>query len=245
MSQMNSPTPRAGSHAVEAGMDVAGDARDRAADVAGHAGEAVRDIAREAGEQVRDVASEAKLQAGRLVDQARTEVSAQASVQQERVARGLRGLGAELDRMSSAAADPGYASDLAQRGSQLAGRLAGWFEQREPGDVMREVADFARRRPGVFLAVAAGAGVAAGRFLRGAQESGPDAGATGYRAARIPTTSAATPAGVHAARERSAGLAAARPADDAAVWPPDDEAGWPSGDASDRPTGGAGYVPGI
>lgn len=146
--------------------------RERASGAASHAGEAGREVAQDAKERAGDVAHEAKERARNLMDQARSEVTDQASTQQERLAAGIRHLGAELSQMSRASDDPGYATELAERGSQTAERLADWFERREPGDVLREVQDFARRRPGAFLAVAAGAGLVVGRMLRGAKEAG-------------------------------------------------------------------------
>jgi ElaB/YqjD/DUF883 family membrane-anchored ribosome-binding protein len=138
-----------------------------ASQVVTHAGEAGKDLAREAEERAGDLAREAADRARGLMDQARSEVTEQFSSQQQRLAENLRSIGAELSRMGDASDDPGYATDLVRQGSYTASRLARWFEDREPGDVLREVQDYARRRPGMFLAVAAGAGVLAGRLLRG------------------------------------------------------------------------------
>ncbi len=130
----------------------------------------VRDRAADAASQAGDVAHEARLRARNFVDQARYEVNQQAATQQRRLAAGLRHLGVELTQMSRSSDDPGYATELADRGSATAERLADWFERREPGEVVREVQDFARRRPGTFLAIAAGAGFVVGRMLRGARQ---------------------------------------------------------------------------
>src|SRR5205814_692865 len=48
---------------------------------------------------------------------------------------------------------------------------ASWLEQREPADLLQAVRDFARRRPGVFLAGAVAAGLAAGRLTRGVTDA--------------------------------------------------------------------------
>src|SRR5215217_7283049 len=51
-----------------------------------------------------------------------------------------------------------------QKAADRADRLADWLGEREPGDLVQEVRSFARRRPGVFLAGAALAGVVVGRL---------------------------------------------------------------------------------
>src|SRR5690606_21673137 len=138
---------------------------------ASQATDAGRDLAHEAKERAGDVAHEAGERARDLLGDVRSGLSSQAGSQQERLASGLHHLGAELSDMSGASEDPGYATDLAQRGSDVAHRLGEWFEQREPGDVLHEVEDFARRRPGAFIAIAAGAGLLVGRLLRGAKDA--------------------------------------------------------------------------
>jgi hypothetical protein len=59
-------------------------------------------------------------------------------------------------------------TDLAQEASRRGGAIADWLDTHEPADVLDEVKRFARRRPVAFLALAAAAGVVAGRLTRGA-----------------------------------------------------------------------------
>ncbi len=59
------------------------------------------------------------------------------------------------------------ATEVAQQAAERIHGAASWLEQREPADLLQAVRDFARRRPGVFLAGAAVAGLAAGRLTRG------------------------------------------------------------------------------
>ncbi|WP_251152846.1 hypothetical protein [Cellulosimicrobium sp. Marseille-Q4280] len=171
--------------------------KDRVGDAASHAGDAGREVAGDAKEKARDVAHEAKDRARGLVEQTRDELSTQASSQQQRLAGGLRSLGDELRQMADGTQDPGYASDLVQRAGDATGRVADWFEERDPSSVLRDVEDFARRRPGLFIAIAAGAGLVVGRLLRGAKDAsdtGPDrsegAGSTGYGTEGYGTTGA-------------------------------------------------------
>lgn len=164
-------SPRQGSTAHEAAS--------QASDVASHAGDAAKGLAQETGQKAGEVAGEAKERARDLVWQARQELRGQAEVQQQRMAGGLRAFGDELTQMSASRMDPGYAADLAERAGDLSRRAASWFEDRDPGSVLTEVQDFARRRPGLFLAVAAGAGLLAGRLARGLKDA--DSSEPGYR----------------------------------------------------------------
>ena len=59
-------------------------------------------------------------------------------------------------------------TDLAQEASRRVGEISHWLDTHEPADLLDEVKRFARRRPVAFLALAAAAGVAAGRVTRGA-----------------------------------------------------------------------------
>jgi hypothetical protein len=74
--------------------------------------------------------------------------------------------------------DGGTASSLVGQAAGKAGDVADWLDGRDPGSLLEEVKGFARRRPGVFLAVAAGAGLVAGRLARGATAKDESAGGT-------------------------------------------------------------------
>jgi len=149
--------------------------KDRVSDAASQVGDAGREVAGDAKEKAHDVAHEAKDRARGLVDQARTEVRSQAQSQQQRLAGGLHTLGDELQQMAEGSQDPGYASEIVQRAGAATEQVAQWFEDREPASVLREVESFARRRPGTFLLLAAGAGLVVGRLLRGMKDA-PDEG---------------------------------------------------------------------
>lgn len=157
--------------------------KERVSEAASQVGDVGRETARDARERARDVAHEASDQVHGLADRARSELRTQMDAQQQHLAGGLRSLGDELGQMAGASRDPGYASDLVQRVGDVTGQAARWFEEREPADVLHEVEDFARRRPGTFVLLAAGAGLLVGRFLRGARDASdedrPDRGGTG------------------------------------------------------------------
>lgn len=184
--------------------------KDRVADVASHAGDAGRETAHDAKERARDVAHEASDRTRGLADRTRTELMTQVGTQQRHLAGGLRALGDELGEMSDGNQQSGYASELVQRAGQATGQVAQWFDEREPTDVLHEVEEFARRRPGTFVLLAAGAGLLVGRLLRGAKDapgsddghgSGHDGGGSAARggsgdypaASQVPAGSGETP----------------------------------------------------
>lgn len=136
------------------------------------AGEAAGQVASTAKEEVGEVAAEAGRQARDLASEARTQVLAQASSQQHRAAEQLHGVGDELTAMAEKGGQSGLATELAREASSRLHGWALWLESHEPGDLLDEVREFARRRPGLFLLGAAIAGVAAGRITRGAVAAG-------------------------------------------------------------------------
>lgn len=142
-------------------------ARHEAGEVADTAKEAGAQIVQSAKEQVGEVTKEAGRQARDLVDQIRSEASEQAATQQQRAAGGLHSLADELSGMANRSEQDGPATDLARQAADRLRDVARWLEHREPGDVVDEVRTFARRRPGAYLALAAGAGMLAGRLTRG------------------------------------------------------------------------------
>ena len=142
-------------------------AKQQAAQVGDSAAQAGGQVAGVAKDQAANVAAEAKTQAKNLIGQTREELIGQAGQQQQRVASGLRSLGTELQQMASSSDQDGPATQAARKASEAISTAAGWLEDREPGQVMTEVQRFARQRPGMFLAMAAGAGLLAGRLTRG------------------------------------------------------------------------------
>jgi hypothetical protein len=170
--------PTTSSTASTSTTDVAKDEAGGVADTATQAGRQVADTAKQ---QAGEVLGEARDQARSLLDRTRNEVGDQASSQQQRAAESLRSLSDELHSMASGQQEPGRATDLAHQAADKAGQLASWLTDREPGDILDEVSSFARRRPGMFLALAAGAGVVAGRLTRGMAAGAPSGQGTTTR----------------------------------------------------------------
>ena len=165
MSNVYPPTPAPTGSASTASA-TADEASQQAKKVAGDAATAGENVLGTAQAHASSVAGEAKTQAKDLLAQTQGELRDQAGVQQKRVATGLHSLSDELGSMASSSEGSGVASDLVQQAASRAGSIATWLEDRDPGSLLEEVKDFARRRPGTFIGIAAVAGVVAGRLTR-------------------------------------------------------------------------------
>jgi hypothetical protein len=142
-------------------------AKEGALDAAQQASDSARSVARTAKSEAAGVAAEAKSEAANLLSEARTQLSGQAASQQQKAASGLRSISDQLQAMSKASDQPGLAADLVRQAAERSGDAAAWLDRSDPAALLDEVASFARRRPGTFLLLAAGAGVLAGRLTRG------------------------------------------------------------------------------
>jgi gas vesicle protein len=148
-------------------LSTAAVAKDQAASVGQSAAEAGQQVAAVAKDQAGQVAAEAGRQAKDLLGQAQGQLSEQAGAQQEKLVKALQSLRDELRSMAQNADQPGVGSDMARQAADRAGTIAGWLDGREPSALLDDVTAFARRRPGAFLAAAAGIGLLAGRLTSG------------------------------------------------------------------------------
>jgi hypothetical protein len=147
---------------------------DRAHEVGHEAKQAAQDVASTAAHEAGRTTREAKDQARQLLSQTRTELTDQAATQQIRAATGLRELAEQFGSLARTSDQDGMARSLVEDVSRRAGDAADWLDQRDPGTLLQEVRGVARRRPGTFLAVAAGLGVLAGRLSRSLAEEAGD-----------------------------------------------------------------------
>lgn len=143
-------------------------AKDEAAEVARAAAHGGGQVAGTVGEQANRVASETADQARNLFEESKGQLADQARAGQRKAATGLHALADQLHGMSEKDDGKGMVPEVARQASERARTVASWLEEREPGDLLDEVRRFARRKPGVFLAGAALAGVVVGRLTRGA-----------------------------------------------------------------------------
>ena len=151
-------------------------AKHEAAGVAGTARDAAGGVVETAKAEAGNVAQEVKMNARQLLTQTKGELADQAATQQQRVAEGLRSISDELSTMANSTQNGGVATDLVQQAAERSSSVARWLENRDPGSLLDEVKSFARRKPGTFLLLAAGAGVLAGRLGRGMADNSPMTG---------------------------------------------------------------------
>lgn len=145
-------------------------AKAQAQQAAGTAAEEGKHVAGVAAEEATNVAGEARAQVQNLMQQAGEEVDAQSRQQKDRLAGTMRTFSEDLDAMASQGGG-GMAAQVAREVADRARSLSTHLERREPRDLLDDVRDFARRKPGTFLLGALAAGVVAGRLARGAKEA--------------------------------------------------------------------------
>jgi hypothetical protein len=170
-------TPSATDRAKET-KDVAVDEAKNVGQTAAAAG---GQVASTATDQAKHVAHETQRQAKDLLDQGRTQVKGQVVSQQQKAAEGLTGLAQQLRGMADGTAQgaPGPAADLLQQASGYIEQFADKLQNRDPAELLDEVRNFARRKPGVFLLGAAAAGILAGRLTSGVKAAHTDSGPSG------------------------------------------------------------------
>ncbi|WP_216363694.1 hypothetical protein [Subtercola boreus] len=171
---------------VEAAKDQASQLKDQAVSSGQH-------VAETAADQAGSVVGEAKVQARDLLGQAQSELRDQAGSQQKRVATGLRAVSDELKGMAESQSDGGIATDLVHQAASRASGIATWLEDRDPGTLLSDVRSYAARKPGTFIAIAAIAGVVAGRLTRSlagnaTDEKAKEQAATPARVSDVTTT---------------------------------------------------------
>jgi hypothetical protein len=148
-------------------------ARAEVGTVAATAAEGAKEVAGEATAQTKVVISQAKQQVDGLVTQTREEIRQQAEDRSAQAAGGLRTLSEQVaalanGRPDSAGSLPRYLEEVQEHVLGLASKL----EHGGPQGILDDVSRFARRRPGLFLAGAAGAGFVVGRAVRASSGQG-------------------------------------------------------------------------
>lgn len=168
-------------------------AKEEAANVAGTAREQAANVAGTAREQAANVAGTVSDQARGLASNVRQKVSSEARTQNDRLADTLRTMAGELEEMASGESSP--ARSVVSSVAQGTRRAADYVADKGPEGVLSEVTDFARRRPGAFLATAAIAGFVVGRLGKGMMggSSSSDTPATGLTSEYSPAPYATTP----------------------------------------------------
>jgi hypothetical protein len=151
----------------QSGSGSQGGAKEKAKEVAAQTGqaskEAAADVKDTAKEQAAKVGQEAKAQVGNLASEVRGRVSDQARSQNDKLVSSIRQTADQLDDMRGERGDSPAAA-VVSRVAEGGRQFADYLDRNGPDGVLREVQDFARRRPGAFLATALAAGFVVGRL---------------------------------------------------------------------------------
>jgi hypothetical protein len=179
------PPPASGATSVTGTPSTTDVAKDEARNVGQTAAQAGGQVASTAADQARQVTQETRRQAQDLVAQGRQQLQDQARTGQQKAGQGLSDIAQQLRTMVEGGGQTpsGPAADLVRQAGDKVDEIAGWLQNREPGDLVNEVRAFARRKPGVFLLGAALAGVVAGRLTTGvvaAHKDDNSSSTTGY-----------------------------------------------------------------
>ena len=141
-------------------------------------GEAASDVKDTAKEQAQRVGYEARTQARNLASDVRDRVGQQARTQNDQLVGTIRQTADHLEEMRGGRTDT-PAATVVSRVADSGRQLADYLERNGPEGVLREVQDFARRRPGAFLASALAAGFVVGRLGKSVAKADPNAGKPG------------------------------------------------------------------
>ncbi|KUG57637.1 hypothetical protein AVL61_16510 [Kocuria rosea subsp. polaris] len=173
------PTPyEAGSsHPAETGTsnkkDVAAEqGKAEANQLKSEAADSGRRVKETAKDQAVAVKEEAAHQAQDLFGQLRSDLREQVGPQQDRIASTVRSVSDEINALSRGEKpESDYVTGLLGSVSGRVESVASSLENKDARELLDDVRRFAARRPGTFLAVAAGIGLLAGRATRGAKDS--------------------------------------------------------------------------
>ncbi|RSS83651.1 hypothetical protein [Streptomyces sp. WAC06614] len=152
-------------------------------------------------EQAADVVGEATSQARNLAGGLRDQLQGQAQARTKSLAQNVRRLAQELREMSENGKPDSTMAGVARKMAEGGNRAADRIEQRGPDGLLADLQNFARRRPGAFLASAAVAGFLIGRAEKGvvkAASAGTGSGeGSGPQAAPADRTDGGMPAVQH------------------------------------------------
>ncbi len=166
------PTPPPTSRSGSAGRDTTDVASGQTSQVAGTASDEASRLAGEAGDRTHDVADDARQHVRGIADVAVSQVRDRADEQVTRAGGGLRQASDQARALAEGRTDDaGPLSDYAASAASALGDWADRLEQGSVTDLLGDVTDFARRKPGQFLAGAFVAGIVAGRIGRNVQAS--------------------------------------------------------------------------
>jgi hypothetical protein len=150
---------------------------------AGAAADESRHVGQVAASEAGNVAGEGLHQVRHLADEAKVQLTEQGRTQRDRLVDTMKTFSGDLDKMANGEAPAsGMATDLVRQAADRTREVYQRLDGREPAQILDDVRDFARRRPGTFLLGSLAAGIVAGRLLRGAKDSSGSQQTGGARA---------------------------------------------------------------
>lgn len=133
--------------------------------------------------QLQDAASSAQEKAGELKEQGKGKLGEtldrrtnEAGGEARKMAQALRHSGEQLRTRG----DGGQVASLADGAADRIERFGGYLERTSGDELLRDVEDFARRRPWLIAGIGLAAGLAASRFLKASSERRYDSSPAGY-----------------------------------------------------------------
>jgi hypothetical protein len=127
----------------------------------------------EASNQAQNVAADIRRQFSEVSSKTKSELRSQADERAAQAARGLRALSSQATALAQGRTEEaGDLTSFLNRIGSETGALATRLETRKTGGLLEDMTRFGRRQPVVFLALALGAGVLAGRAVRVGAEAG-------------------------------------------------------------------------
>lgn len=170
-------------------------------------------------EHTQDVGEEVAERGKHLAGELRHRIGEEVSTQNERLSGSLRQLSDDLGRMRTGTGNDSLAAAVVQRLGEGSRQVADYLERQGPDGVVREVQEFARRKPGTFLLGAAVAGFLVGRVGKGVLAGEPNgangsASPDGYATTRdtagtaipVPATGPVTPGTIGTTGTTGAGM---------------------------------------
>lgn len=130
-------------------------------------GEKVGATVQQTGQEARHLVDEGKEQLRSLSGDARTAMRERVDERTSTIAASLAGIADDLDTMAGATEHEGPLPTAAHQLAGVARNTSRRLEEGGAEGVVDDVRDYARKHPGVFLGVAFGLGIVAGRLLRG------------------------------------------------------------------------------
>jgi ElaB/YqjD/DUF883 family membrane-anchored ribosome-binding protein len=142
-------------------------------DAATTGGNTEKPLMEQAKQQTQHVLQQTQQKAGQVVEQARTQVMDQLSSQKERAAGSLESVAQALRQTGQHLREQDQApvAGFAEGAADTLERFTGYLNERNVDEMVREVENFARRQPGLFLAGAFALGFMAARFLKSSSQT--------------------------------------------------------------------------